>query len=178
MPKPLWEVFQYCPRCGCAADQRGATPFHCTACGFNLYFNAATAVAGIVVNQRDEVLLVRRACDPGRGMLELPGGFVDAGEAAEEALRRELKEELDISVGRLTYLTSLPNMYLFQGVIIPVADIVYVCEVASRARITPARDEIDEWFFCTPTSAELDDMVFPSNRQALSLYCGLRHPSA
>lgn len=43
------------------------------------------------------VLLVERGHEPYRGMLALPGGFVEPGETAEQGARRELAEETGIA---------------------------------------------------------------------------------
>ena len=48
---------------------------------------------GAVVLHQDKVLLVRRGGYPSPGKWSLPGGLVELGETAEEAVRRELKEE-------------------------------------------------------------------------------------
>ena len=51
----------------------------------------------------DEVLLIRRGSEPWKGMLAFPGGFVDSGENPEDAVIRELKEELlltEMQIGR------------------------------------------------------------------------------
>jgi 8-oxo-dGTP diphosphatase len=44
------------------------------------------------------VLMIRRGGDPFRGMLALPGGFVDVGETVEQAALRELEEETGVAV--------------------------------------------------------------------------------
>ncbi|MDX2203929.1 MAG: NUDIX hydrolase [Hyphomicrobiaceae bacterium] len=56
----------------------------------------------VVVDGRERVLLIRRGHEPFKGMLALPGGFVDIGEDTESACRRELMEETGVKAGRLT----------------------------------------------------------------------------
>ena len=53
---------------------------------------------GAVVFDDEAVLLVRRNQDPARGQWSLPGGVVELGETLREAVERELREELSISV--------------------------------------------------------------------------------
>jgi 8-oxo-dGTP diphosphatase len=50
----------------------------------------------VVFDELDRVLLIRRKNDPFRGQYAFPGGFIDVGETAEHAARRELKEETGI----------------------------------------------------------------------------------
>jgi len=56
---------------------------------------------GIIVLKPAEVLLVRRSRPPAAGEWSLPGGLQKLGETAEEAARRELKEETGLAVGPL-----------------------------------------------------------------------------
>lgn len=56
----------------------------------------------LVVRQGHFLLTSRDPARPGGGTWELPGGKLEAGEPAEDALRRELAEELGLSGGRLT----------------------------------------------------------------------------
>ena len=52
-----------------------------------------------ILRRGDEILICRRrAADPFGGLWEFPGGKVEAGESAEDCLRRELREELGIDV--------------------------------------------------------------------------------
>ena len=54
-------------------------------------------VAGDPGGERS-VLMIRRGGDPFKGMLALPGGFVDVGETVEQAALRELQEETGVAV--------------------------------------------------------------------------------
>src|SRR4029077_12061020 len=114
------EQFEFCPRC---AEPRPATAHHipsrCARCGFLYYFNPAIASAAFIRGEDGRVLFIRRAKDPGRGMLSIPGGFVDIGETAEEGLRRELREEVNLEVTALEFLCTQPNVYHYQGVTYP-----------------------------------------------------------
>lgn len=56
---------------------------------------------GCIVFRQDSILLVRRGKPPRLGQWSLPGGAQHLGEGAEEAARRELREEAGIEVGPL-----------------------------------------------------------------------------
>lgn len=76
--------FRFCPSCGRGpADRPDAQVFSCTACGFHYHFNPAVAAGVIAEDHEERVLLVRRAKQPARGLLGVPGGFVDVGKTAE-----------------------------------------------------------------------------------------------
>lgn len=53
---------------------------------------------GGVVFQDDLVLLAKRAKEPGKGTWTLPGGVVELGETLEDALRREIEEEISVII--------------------------------------------------------------------------------
>lgn len=56
-------------------------------------------VAAALIDSEDRILLAQRpAGKPMAGLWEFPGGKVDPGELPEQALARELKEELQITV--------------------------------------------------------------------------------
>jgi 8-oxo-dGTP diphosphatase len=68
--------------------------------------------ASIAVFKDRRVLLVKRACPPYAGLWSLPGGKTEANETAQDAVRRELKEETGIEAeieGVVDTLKIVPN---------------------------------------------------------------------
>ena len=55
-------------------------------------------------DNNSKILLVRRKNDPFKGILSIPGGFVNEGETAEDAMRREAKEETSLIVEPIAIL--------------------------------------------------------------------------
>jgi ADP-ribose pyrophosphatase YjhB (NUDIX family) len=92
--------FTFCPHCGTNLETveifRRKRP-RCPDCGFVVFHDPKVAVVALVLHG-SSVLLVRRAVEPERGKWALPGGYMDAGEMPDEALRREVYEEVGICV--------------------------------------------------------------------------------
>ena len=61
--------------------------------GRRIYDNAPTTVFILACNAGGQILLIRRATEPGYGLLGLPGGYQMRGETWQEAGSRELFEE-------------------------------------------------------------------------------------
>jgi ADP-ribose pyrophosphatase YjhB (NUDIX family) len=117
--------FRFCPRCGgTRIDDDEGKAIRCGDCGFLYFHNTASAVAVLLETDRG-LLLARRNAEPGNGLLDLPGGFVDYGESCESALRREVKEEMDLDLGELTYFGSFPNIYEYHDVTYFTTDMVF-----------------------------------------------------
>lgn len=169
-PQSIRKAWKYCPRCGVAAAKTGHHPFVCAECRFTHFFGPVSAVGAIATDPDGQVLLLVRANDPGRGMYGLPGGFADPGETAEEALQREVLEEVQLEVTSYHYLASFPNEYVYHGFILPVTDLFFVVEVRSFDTMKLADGEISAWHFCHPTKRELKRMAFESNRRALEFF--------
>ena len=166
----IHDHFHFCPRCGAAnLAQKLPRYFACAACDFGFYLNITTAAGGIITDESGRVLLIRRANEPGKGKFAIPGGFVDAGESAEEAVRREVREEVGLEITALRFLCSFPNQYQFRDSVYAVLDFFFVCEVASLQ--TQGDDaEVSEIVWLAPSEIDLDQIAFPSVRRALALY--------
>ena len=86
MAHPLHQ-FRFCPKCGSSQfAENNEKSKKCADCGFVYYFNSSAAVVAVIENAAGEILVARRAKDPAKGTLDLPGGFIDMHETAEEAV--------------------------------------------------------------------------------------------
>ena len=142
--------FVYCPICGHQTFvERNAKAKVCTHCGFVYYFNPSSAVACFIRNEKGELLLVRRGKDPGKGTLDLPGGFVDMYENGEEAAAREVKEETGLDIHNCHYLFSIPNIYPYKGFVVHTLDMFFECTVKDFLG-AKADDDAEEIVVCRP----------------------------
>ena len=133
--------FKYCPKCGSDGfTVNNEKSKRCSSCGFVYYFNPSAAVACFIRNEVGELLVVRRAKDPAKGTLDLPGGFVDLHESAEEAVRREVKEETGLDVKSSRYLFSIPNIYLYSGFEVHTEDLFFECYATTFDGLIAADD--------------------------------------
>jgi ADP-ribose pyrophosphatase YjhB (NUDIX family) len=163
-------LFKYCPHCGKPRNEgRPHQPFACEFCGFQYYFNPCLAVAAILLGPDGRALFIRRAKDPAKGKLAVPGGFVDIGETAEQALRREIREEVNLEVGSLEFLCSALNEYLYRSVNYPVVDLFFVCRAVAVEQVA-ALDGVESFAWLKPTEVDYGQIAFPSVGEALRLY--------
>ena len=136
----------YCLRCGSQhfALQEDRKRWLCADCGFTFFQNPAAAVAALILNEKNEVLVARRAQKPHQGAYDLPGGFIDHGENAPEALCRELHEELGIQVApdHLTLIaTALNDRYEYGSIAYSTVDIGFRLQVDSTLDLQ-ANDDV------------------------------------
>lgn len=98
---------RFCGRCGeqTRLAERG-TALRCPACGLSAFPRVSPAVI-VLVHDGDRMLLGRAHRFP-PGMYSTLAGFVEPGESAEDALRREVREEAGVEVGDLRYFGSQP----------------------------------------------------------------------
>jgi ADP-ribose pyrophosphatase YjhB (NUDIX family) len=160
------DFFHHCPRCGVRqAAPPAANVLDCAACGFRLFFNAACAVVAFIRDDAGRWLFIRRAREPAAGKLAPPGGFIDIGERAEEALHREIREEVGLALTDVAFLSSEVNHYLHRDVTYPVLDLCFTARAAepSAAR---ALDEVAGLAWLTPGEVAPDELAFSSMRAA------------
>lgn len=168
MAHPL-ELFRYCPKCGSEYFEINSFKSkHCSSCGFTYYQNPSSSTAAFILNAKGELLVVRRAKEPAKDTLDLPGGFVDNGETAEEGILREIKEETGLAVQQVEYLFSIPNIYRYSGMDIHTLDMFYLCHV-EEDEVRPA-DDVAECMWIPLGKVYVERFGLRSIRQAVHTF--------
>jgi NAD+ diphosphatase len=167
----LTKIFRYCPGCGVKGPKAYSKDKHitCSKCGFEYYHNVASA-AGAIIEYGTKVLVAIRANEPKAGLLDFPGGFVDYGESAEEAVIREIREELGIKAKDPQYLVSATNIYVYKGVTYTTTDLFFTCKINDPGKIKLNKKEIVGIKFFEPRRIPVEMLAFDSGKKAIKYY--------
>lgn len=100
IPQNELDKYKYCPRC-----QDNLIPVvidsekrkECKGCGF-IFWNNPKPVVSIILEKGGKILMLQRAKEPFKNYWVLPGGFINYKETAEEAIKREVKEETGLTI--------------------------------------------------------------------------------
>ncbi len=106
-------IYKFCPVCGNRLlVKRNKNKGHrlCAACGISWYHNSKPCV-GVLILDRNRVLLVKRAISPYKGFWDIPGGFIEAGEYPPVAAIREIKEETGLQIKLIEMLDFFLDTY-------------------------------------------------------------------
>jgi len=167
----MGEDLRFCPMCAGALEWRdaGHPPSRqpvCTVCGFVLWLNLKPSIEALILRGEGsgtEVLLGRLGTGPGKGRWDIPGGFLNAADRLQDALRRECLREVGVEVAIGGLLGVFEDEFAGSRII----SIVYVCHIASGE--PRAADIVDEvaWFSVGATP----DIAYPAVREALAVLC-------
>lgn len=99
---------RFCGRCAASLSPReDGRALACVRCGAEHFPRLEPAVIVRVLDAADRILLGRQPTWP-EGRFSVLAGFVDPGESVENAIRREVREEVGVTVGEVTYVGSQP----------------------------------------------------------------------
>ena len=162
------KIFSFCPYC--RSDNihfDGIKEFHCGSCSFTYFHNVATAAAALLEFE-GKIMFVKRVREPGKGLLDLPGGFTDPNESAEDGLNRELKEELGITLDNMKYLGSSPNIYKYKDIIYNTCDLFFYSKIKSLPTEID-KSEIGSLEMIEPAKVNKNKFAFKSTHKGIDL---------
>lgn len=166
--------FNFCPNCGGKNIQNvNMRKWKCDDCGFTLYNNVAAAVGLVIQNKNGKVLFEKRAKEPRKGFLALPGGFVDPNETAEEACFRECKEEIGVEPLSVNYIATFPNTYEYKNVLYKTCDIFFEAVLPENAELHAQEGEVlgfEEVSIKNEEDLKDVPLAFESARKTLTLW--------
>ena len=94
-------------------------------------------VVAAIIKKEDKIFITKRSYGEFKDMWEFPGGKIEAGETREEALVREIKEELELDINKLEYLTTVeydyPNFHLTMD--------CFICEICGGELMLNAHND-------------------------------------
>ena len=94
-------------------------------------------VVAAIIKKQDKIFITRRSYGEFADMWEFPGGKIELGESREEALIREVKEELELDINNLEYLKTVeydyPNFHLTMH--------CFICEICGGELVLNAHND-------------------------------------
>jgi ADP-ribose pyrophosphatase YjhB (NUDIX family) len=104
---------KFCSSCGHPVTSKVPDGDHlprfvCEACG-EIHYQNPRIIAGCIPEWEGKILLCRRAIEPRRGFWTVPAGFMENGEAVQDAAAREAQEEAlaDVEIGSLVSIINV-----------------------------------------------------------------------
>lgn len=88
-------------------------------------------------------------------------------------MRREIKEETGLEINNMTYLFSLPNTYLYSGLLVYTTDMFFLVKVHSSAQIE-AHDDVAACWWVKPDDIILEDFGLDSIRNGVKRFLELQ----
>jgi len=152
---------KYCDKCGNKLEERKEKmEWYCTFCMRNIYVNPVPTIDALLFDENGLVLVGERRSQFSNGKLNLPGGFVDPNETFEEAIHRELNEELGLDptdYSQLQYAGSRVDFYTQDSETRQLLSVVMIANIKHRA-FRP-NEEVTKYLLVLPTMLKPDQMT-------------------
>jgi 8-oxo-dGTP diphosphatase len=165
----------FCVNCGVPLETRsieGRQLEGCPRCGFVLWRDPKVVTMVVVENEAGEVVMGRRAIEPGYGLWCLPGGFVNDDEHPAASAARECREEICADVE----VEGLLGVYHIEKQDAPsMVGIGYLARLSPGSVPAPGEEMLEVSSFARE---RLPQLGFPSHRLAVSDWLRIGEQSA
>jgi NAD+ diphosphatase len=172
----MTKKFQYCPNCKEKIKIINQKILDCSACGFHFYLNPVPTVAIILENKNGEILFGKRKFLPKKGFWDLPGGFIDFWEKAEDAIVREVKEELGVDIKKPKFLGTYIGFYPYKGINYQPLCLVFFEKISNKKiKKLKAADDVLSIKFFPKNKIPWEKLAFPDIKEALKDYLKVKN---
>jgi ADP-ribose pyrophosphatase YjhB (NUDIX family) len=143
----------------------GNKRYYCSECN-TIHYENPKPTATIICPKNNEILLVKRAINPSKGLWCLPGGFIERGESPEEAAVRELNEETQLRGCVVNILGTCSHYNTIFGDILLIG---LKMEVEDWSTMEAGDDAEETGLFSIKT---LPRLAFPCHEKIVNMYKG------
>ena len=116
--KESYENVNFCLQCGnkmeLTSDREEKVRPQCTNCNWTFYKNPIPASACVIINDKKEIVIIKRKYEPNAGGWALPSGYVEIDQNPAECAVDEMKEETGLDgevIVQLGYDTEFSPIY-------------------------------------------------------------------
>jgi 8-oxo-dGTP diphosphatase len=163
------QPYKYCPYCKDELEIKhidGRDRGQCKSCSWINYRNPLPAVACLIEDNDNRLLLIKRGIEPYKGEWGLPGGFIEIDETVAASAIRELYEETGVTAKAVKQVGAfIDPSQMYDAVVV----IGFVLK-ADKFDLTPGDDAVDAKFF---NMDDLPELVIPSHKVILRDYLEL-----
>ncbi len=111
--KESYKDINFCIRCGnelsIQNDNEDKLRPHCEKCGWIFYKNPIPASACVILNDKNEIVIIKRKFEPNPGAWALPSGYIEINQNPEECAIEEMKEETGLDGEIIEFLGYYPD---------------------------------------------------------------------
>ncbi len=129
-------------------------------------FNSPKGTVGAIILRDNKLLLLKRNMEPFKGMWDLPGGFMDAGETPDETIKREIKEELGLKVDDAIFIKHVAGTAFFKDKQFSVINFFYFADIKDQN--IKLNDENSEFSWAPLKDIKPENIAYDSNRVFVS----------
>jgi len=157
---------EFCSNCGEKnqfGEIDGNKRFYCPHC-MTIHYENPKPTATLICPQNDNILLVKRASNPGKGLWGLPGGFIEKGESTEVGAERELMEETNLK-GKVKQILGTCSHFntIFGDILLVGMEI----EISNWSKMKAGDDAAEAILF---TLKDLPQLAFPCHEKIVRMY--------
>ncbi len=154
---------KYCQNCGNKLDEVAkSSVWFCSTCQRHFYANPTPTVDAALFDDAGRILLTIRAIEPCIGKLNLPGGFMDVNETMEQAIARELKEELGLlpsDYSELIYAGSRSGIHVQESMERALISYVMAGKIKECKNLVADPGEIVGYLWKLPSELKPEDLT-------------------